>query len=73
MFELAKKIFGTKNARVMKAMRPIVDHIGSLEEGLKAKSDSELQAMTFEFRRRLGMMVIMFMGCHRSTPWSSSD
>ncbi|HTA19928.1 MAG TPA: hypothetical protein VK989_11580, partial [Polyangia bacterium] len=53
MFELAKKIFGTKNARVMKGMRPIVDRIGGLEEGLKAKSDSELQAMTLEFRRRL--------------------
>jgi preprotein translocase subunit SecA len=53
MFELAKKIFGTKNARVMKGMRPVVDRIGGLEEGLKAKSDSELQAMTLEFRRRL--------------------
>jgi preprotein translocase subunit SecA len=53
MFNLAKKIFGTKNARVMKGFQPIVDHIGSLEEGLKAKSDSELQAMTLEFRRRL--------------------
>ena len=52
MFEIAKKIFGTKNARVMKAMRPIVDRIGALEEGLKAKSDSQLQAMTLEFRRR---------------------
>jgi preprotein translocase subunit SecA len=53
MFELAKKVFGTKNARVMKAMRPIVDRIASLEPGLKAKSDTELQAMTFEFRQRL--------------------
>ncbi len=53
MFELAKKIFGTKNARVMKGMRPIVDRIGGLEEGLKTKSDSELQAMTLEFRRQL--------------------
>jgi preprotein translocase subunit SecA len=53
MFELAKKIFGTKNARVMKGMRPIVDRIGGLEEGLKKKSDSELAAMTLEFRRKL--------------------
>jgi preprotein translocase subunit SecA len=53
MFNLAKAIFGTKNARVMKAMQPIVDKIGSLEEGLKAKSDAELQAFTWEFRRRL--------------------
>jgi preprotein translocase subunit SecA len=52
MFNLAKKIFGTKNARVMKAMQPVVQRIGSLEEGLKKKSDSELAAMTLEFRRR---------------------
>src|SRR5262245_46879935 len=53
MFNLAKAIFGTKNARVMKAMQPVVQKIGSLEEGLKAKSDAELQALTWEFRRRL--------------------
>jgi preprotein translocase subunit SecA len=50
---VAKKIFGTKNARVMKAMRPIVERIGELEAGLKSKSEAELQAMTPEFRRRL--------------------
>src|SRR5450432_20636 len=53
MFELAKKVFGTKNARVMKAMQPIVDRIGGMEAGLKAKSDAELQAITFELRQRL--------------------
>ena len=50
---VAKKIFGTKNARVIKGMRPIVVRIGDLEEGLKSKSDAQLQAMTPEFRRRL--------------------
>ena len=53
MFGLAKKIFGTKNARVIKSMRPIVDQIGQLEPTMQAKSDAELQAMTGEFRRRL--------------------
>jgi preprotein translocase subunit SecA len=52
MFNIAKKIFGTKNARVMKGMQPIVQRIGALEDGLKKKSDTELQAMTLEFRRR---------------------
>jgi hypothetical protein len=28
MFNIAKAIFGTKNARVMKAMQPIVEKIG---------------------------------------------
>ena len=50
---VAKKIFGTKNARVIKGMRPIVEHINSLEGGLQAKSDAELKGMTAEFRRRL--------------------
>src|SRR5262245_41217008 len=50
---VAKKIFGTKNARVIKGMRPIVAQIGALEAGLKAKSDAELQAMTPELKRRI--------------------
>src|SRR5262249_21009926 len=49
---VAKKIFGTKNARVIKGMRPIVVRIGELEPSMQAKSDSELQAMTPEVRRR---------------------
>jgi preprotein translocase subunit SecA len=50
---VAKKIFGTKNARVIKGMRPIVARIGELEPGLQGKSDEELRGMTAEFRRRL--------------------
>src|SRR5690349_11176798 len=50
---IAKKIFGTKNARVINGMRPVVEHINSLEAGLQAKSDADLRAMTAEFRRRL--------------------
>ncbi|HET6281293.1 MAG TPA: preprotein translocase subunit SecA [Polyangia bacterium] len=50
---VAKKIFGTKNARVIKAMRPVVALIGEMEAGLTAKSDAELQAMTGDFRRRV--------------------
>src|SRR6476619_1868990 len=50
---VAKKIFGTKNARVIKGMRPIVEHINSLEGGLQSKSDAELRAMTAAFRTRL--------------------
>jgi len=50
---VAKKIFGTKNARVIKGMRPVVEHINSLEGGLQSKSDAELRAMTGAFRTRL--------------------
>ena len=50
---VAKKIFGTKNARVIKGMRPIVARINELEPTMQTKSDAELREMTPEFRRRL--------------------
>jgi len=50
---VAKKIFGTKNARVIKGMRPIVARIGELEAGLKEKSDDELRAVTPALKQRL--------------------
>ncbi len=50
---VGKKIFGTKNARVIKGMRPIVSRIGDLESAMQAKSDAELQGMTPELKRRL--------------------
>jgi preprotein translocase subunit SecA len=50
---IAKKIFGTKNARVIKGMQPIVQKIGTFEDALKKKSDEELRGMTGELRRRL--------------------
>src|SRR5215217_5414850 len=50
---VAKKIFGTKNARVIKAMRPTVARIAELEEGLKAESDEELRAHTPALKARL--------------------
>ncbi len=50
---IGKKIFGTKNARVLKAMRPLVSRINDLEADFQKKSDSEVAALTPEFRRRL--------------------
>src|SRR4029079_991987 len=50
---IAKKIFGTKNARVIKGMRPIVEHINSLEAGRQGQSDAALRAQTSALRTRL--------------------
>jgi preprotein translocase subunit SecA len=50
---ILKKIVGSKNARELKKMVPMVGHINELEATMKAKSDAELQAMTGEFRQRL--------------------
>ncbi len=49
---IAKKIFGTKNARVLKQLRPLVSRINDLEPDLQKKSDDDLRELTAQFRRR---------------------
>ncbi len=46
-------IFGTKNERELKKLRPIVERINSLEPEVKALSNEELSAKTEEFKKRL--------------------
>ncbi|HYM37725.1 MAG TPA: preprotein translocase subunit SecA, partial [Nitrospiraceae bacterium] len=46
-------IFGSKNDREIKALRPIVEHINSLESGLKPLSDQALADKTQAFKKRL--------------------
>ncbi len=48
-----KKIFGSRNERLVKAMRKIVAQINDLEPGLQSLSDEQLKAKTGEFRKRL--------------------
>src|SRR5215831_8277215 len=50
---ILKKIFGTKNARELKKMQPMVARINDLEPALQKKSDADLRALTGEFRQRL--------------------
>jgi preprotein translocase subunit SecA len=50
---IAKKIFGTKNTRVLKALRPIVAQIGTLEPTYMRMSDAELRAQTAAFKLRV--------------------
>ena len=51
---LAKKLFGTRNDRILKSIKPIVQQINSLEQKFAALSDSELQNQTSIFKARLG-------------------
>jgi preprotein translocase subunit SecA len=46
-------IFGSKNDREIKALRPIVEHINSLEPALKSLSDQALADKTQAFKKRL--------------------
>lgn len=53
MFEIIKKIFGTKNEREINRILPVVEQINALEPSVSRLSDSQLSAKTPEFRRRL--------------------
>ncbi len=50
---LAQKIFGSKNERELKRMRPLVEEVGQLEAELQALSMDELRAKTDAFRSRI--------------------
>jgi preprotein translocase subunit SecA len=47
------KVFGTKNERELKRLRPNVEAISALEPAMKALSDEQLRAKTDEFRQRI--------------------
>jgi len=47
------KVFGTKHARDVKAMMPLVAAINALEPQMEALSDEELAAQTVKFREQL--------------------
>jgi len=47
------KIFGTRNEREVKRMRPLVGQINALEPAIQALSDAQLRAKTDEFRKRI--------------------
>jgi preprotein translocase subunit SecA len=47
------KVIGTRNERVLKSIRPIIQSINALEPSVLPLSDAELQARTAEFRERL--------------------
>jgi len=51
--KLFKKIFGSRNERLIKQMRKLVAQIGNYEADLQSLSDEQLQAKTAEFKQRL--------------------
>ena len=51
--KLLRKIFGSRNERLVKRMRKAVAQINALEAEYEALSDEELQAKTAQFRERL--------------------
>ncbi|MEJ2060764.1 MAG: preprotein translocase subunit SecA [Gammaproteobacteria bacterium] len=53
MVSLAKKIFGSRNERLVKRYFKTVKRINAMEPEFEALSDAQLQAKTSEFRERL--------------------
>jgi preprotein translocase subunit SecA len=47
------KIFGTKNERETKRMRPLIAAVNDLEPGMQQLSDTELAQKTVEFKERI--------------------
>jgi preprotein translocase subunit SecA len=50
---VAKKIFGTRNDRVLKGFRPLVLKVNDLEKNFKAMSDDDLRRQTSLFKERV--------------------
>jgi preprotein translocase subunit SecA len=65
---LLGKVFGTKNERVVKSLRPKVDAINALEPQIQALTDDQLRAKTDEFRQRIQQRLSRFGGGNASQP-----
>ena len=51
--KILTKVFGSKNDRVLKQIKPLVIRINELEDSIKVLDDASLAAKTVEFRERL--------------------
>ena len=50
---LLTKIFGTRSARELKKIQPLVDKVLALEEPYSQLSEAELRGLTAQFKERL--------------------
>src|SRR5262245_5672708 len=50
---LLKKIFGSKNARLVKSLRPMIAKINQLEQEYQALSDDQLRAKVAKWKEEL--------------------
>jgi preprotein translocase subunit SecA len=53
MLGVLKKVFGTRNDRLLRLYRKLVEKVNALEPAMEKLSDAELQAKTPEFRAQL--------------------
>ena len=50
---ILKKVFGSRNDRLLKQYRAVVNRINALESGLQTLDDAALAGKTAEFRARV--------------------
>lgn len=53
LLNLLTKVFGSKNERELKKLKPLVEKINALEPGIKARNDEALKELTADFKQRL--------------------
>ncbi|MCP4354625.1 MAG: preprotein translocase subunit SecA [Proteobacteria bacterium] len=53
LLEVARKIFGSKNARMLAKVAPVIKSINEFAPTIEAMSDSELKAQTNKFKKML--------------------
>ena len=51
---LFRKVFGTRNDRIVKQYRRRAEEIAALEPGVRVMSDAQLRERTEELRRKIG-------------------
>ena len=70
---LLGKVFGTKNERVIKSLRPNVQAINALEPEMQKLTDAELRAKTDEFRQRIQEHLSKVGGNNGNQPPASEN
>jgi preprotein translocase subunit SecA len=53
VWNILTRVFGSKNERELKQLRPIVESINAMEPQIKELSDEQLKAQTIKFREQL--------------------
>ena len=71
--QLLGKVFGTKNERVVKSLKPKVQAINALEPEMQKLTDAELRAKTDEFRKRIQEQLSRFGGGEGNQPPGSDS
>ena len=70
---VARKIFGSKNERELKRMRPIVEEINQLEPAVAQRTDEELRAKIAELKARISAIEASCGSPRLSVPSSSMN